>query len=82
MSWFINPPFEIAIVGDEFAAKRKEFDPQFLPNVFLSRGKNEGVLSLLEGKLIKYQTTIYVCRNKSCQLPVIDVKDALKQLNN
>ncbi|MDA3907361.1 MAG: thioredoxin domain-containing protein [Bacteroidales bacterium] len=82
MSWFVSSPFEIAIVGNDFADKRREFDQHFLPNVILSGGKNEGKLSLLEGKLIKNQTIIYVCQNKACQLPVNDVKDALKQLNN
>ncbi len=74
MSWFISPPFEITIVGDDYAAKKREFDKHFLPNVFLSGGKNEGILSLLEGKLVKNQTTIYVCRNKTCQLPTGEVK--------
>jgi uncharacterized protein YyaL (SSP411 family) len=51
-----------------------------LPNVFLSGGKNEGKLSLLEGKLVEGKTTIYVCQNKTCKLPVTDVKQALAQI--
>ena len=80
MSWFASPPYEVVILGNEFETKRKEFNKNYLPNVFLSGGKNEGRLSLLEGKLIEGQTTIYVCQDKSCKLPVTEVKEALKQI--
>ena len=81
MAWFVSEPYEVAIVGKDFEAKRKELDKYYLPNVFLSGGKNEGTLSLLESKLIKGQTTIYVCQNKACKLPVTEVKEALKQIS-
>jgi uncharacterized protein YyaL (SSP411 family) len=80
MTWFANEPYEVAIVGKDYETKRKEIDKHYFPNVFLSGGKNEGGLSLLESKLIKGQTTIYVCQNKACQLPVTEVKEALKQI--
>ena len=80
MAWFVSEPYEVAIVGNDFEAIRKEFDKHYLPNVFLSGGKNEGTLSLLESKLIKNQTTIYVCKNKECKLPTTDIKIALKLL--
>lgn len=80
MAWFASEPYEVAIVGNDFEAKRKEFDTHYFPNVFLSGGKNEGSLSLLKNKLNEGQTTIYVCQNKVCQLPVTEVKEALKQM--
>ncbi|NOR46302.1 MAG: DUF255 domain-containing protein [Candidatus Delongbacteria bacterium] len=80
MTWFVSSPYEVAIVGENFQAKRKEFDKFYLPNVFLSGGKDEGSLSLLEDKLIKDQTTIYVCQNKACKIPVTEVDEALKQI--
>jgi hypothetical protein len=43
-----------------------------------SRWKTEGTLALLEGKLTKGETVIYVCQNKSC--PTTDVEEAMKQL--
>ena len=80
MSWFASPPYEVAILGDDFEVRRKEFNKHYLPNVFLSGGKNEGRLFLLEGKEIEGQTTIYVCQDKACKLPVTDVEEALKQI--
>ena len=47
MAWFAEGPYEVAIVGKEFEARRKELDRHYLSNVILSGGKNEGTLSLL-----------------------------------
>jgi len=80
MSWFVSPPLEVAIIGKDFESKRREFNNYYLPNVFLSGGKNEGNLSLHKDKLISGQTTIYVCQNKACKLPVTEVKEAMKQI--
>lgn len=81
MAWFASPPYEVAILGNEYEAIRKAFNKEYLPDVFFSGGKTEGNLSLLEGKLIEGQTTIYVCRNKTCKVPVTDVNEALVQIN-
>ncbi len=80
MTWFVAEPYFVAIVGKDYEAKRKEFDTWYLPHVFLTGGKTEGALSLLEGKLKEGQTTIYVCQNESCKLPVTEVNEALHQL--
>jgi uncharacterized protein YyaL (SSP411 family) len=76
----IQPLFEVAVVGTDWNAIRKTLDNIYLPNVILMGGKHEGTLKLLENKLVKGQTTIYVCRDKSCKLPVTDAAKALMQL--
>lgn len=81
MAWFSQKTYEVAIVGKDFAAKRKEFDQHYLPNVLLYGGKNEGNLAALEYKLIEGQTTVYVCQNQACKAPTTDTKVALKELN-
>ena len=81
MAWFVGNPYEIAIIGENYEKIRKEFEKEYLPNIFLSGGKEEGSLALHKSKYIKGKTTIYVCRNKVCQLPVYVVKEALKQLD-
>jgi len=80
MSWFASPPYEVAILGNEHKVIRKAFNQKYLPNVFFSGGEGEGKLSLLKGKLIEGQTTIYVCRDKTCKLPLTDVHEAIKQI--
>ena len=80
MAWLAAEPFEVAILGNDFAVKRKELDTHYLPNIFLSGGNSEGSLSLLEGKLVPGKTTIYICRNKSCKFPVTEVGKAVEQI--
>lgn len=77
MIWQVKTPYEVAILGDDFATARKELDQQFLPTSFLLGGKTEGDLELLSYKLVPGQTTIYVCQNKVCKLPVTSVSEAL-----
>jgi len=77
---FTSPLYEVAILGDDCNNKRQQFDQHYLPNVILMGGKTEGSLALLKQKLIPGQTTIYVCHNKSCDLPVTEVQQALQQI--
>ncbi len=74
---FIYEPFEVAIVGDGFDAVRRELDQKYIPNMLLLGGAIEGTIDLLEGKLVKGETTIYVCKNKVCKFPVNTVTEAL-----
>jgi uncharacterized protein YyaL (SSP411 family) len=80
MTYFIHPLAEVAIVGDEWKTRRKELDRYYLPDMILMGGRTAGKLPLLEDKLIQGQTTIYVCKNKACLLPVTGTPQALNQL--
>jgi hypothetical protein len=71
---------EIAIVGKDWKEKLAEFQKNYLPNTIYSGGEHEGILSLLQNKMVKGRTMIYVCKNKSCHLPVEKVSDALNQI--
>ncbi len=79
--WMLDEPYEIAIVGDVAGKLKKEFENHFLPNVFFLGGKTEGSLPLLQNKLVEGQTTIYVCRQKTCKMPVTTVEAALKLMD-
>ncbi|MEZ5003954.1 MAG: thioredoxin domain-containing protein [Chitinophagales bacterium] len=77
MTHFVQPPYEIAIVGSNLHDIRKGFDAYYLPHVLFLGSAKEGDLELLKNKYIKGQTTIYVCQDKACKLPVTTVKEAL-----
>ncbi|MBL4716022.1 MAG: thioredoxin domain-containing protein [Bacteroidia bacterium] len=77
----VYSPYEIAIVGKDAVEKRKELDKNFIPNKLILGGDNEGSLPLLKMKAVKGKTMIYVCKNKSCKLPVENVSEALEQMN-
>jgi uncharacterized protein YyaL (SSP411 family) len=72
-------PYEVAIMGDDHVLQSTQLMKSYLPDVFLMGGKNEN-LPLLENKYVADKTIIYVCRNKVCKLPVMEVQKALEQI--
>lgn len=78
MTHFVKTPYEVAIVGPDFAAKRAEMDNHFLPNSFLLGGNSEGTLELLKSKFVEGKNRIYVCQNKVCKFPVEEVSKAVE----
>ncbi len=76
-----QPLYEVAIVGDQWKDRQSEFDSYYLPNVIYLGGKSEGNLELLANKLVEGETTIYVCENKSCRLPVRETSKALELMD-
>src|SRR5688572_28671917 len=79
----LKPTAEIAIAGIDAEKLREELSTFFLPNVILvGTEKAESPLPLLEGRAgMTAETMIFVCFNKTCQLPVKTVKEALAQLD-
>ena len=80
MALQIKSPYEVAIMGNNWQEKLSEFHQYYLPNTIYLGGDKEGSLTLLQNKLIDNKTTIYVCENKTCQLPVEEVSAAMKQI--
>ncbi|QHT67174.1 thioredoxin domain-containing protein [Rhodocytophaga rosea] len=76
-----QPTAEVAIVGPKVEDFRREISTFYFPNKVLT-GTTEGSdLPLLEGReAIGSKTTIYVCYNRTCQLPVFSIQEAVKQL--
>jgi uncharacterized protein YyaL (SSP411 family) len=69
---------EIAIAGNDFRTVKKELDKQYIPNKITLAG-NKSNLPLLQHKQSE-ETKIYVCRDKTCQLPVASVEEALEHI--
>ena len=76
----IFTPIEIAIVGKKWQGKLSQLQQNFLPDVIYSGCESKSKLPLLRNKNIDGKTMVYVCKNKSCQLPVEVVEDALRQM--
>ncbi|MGV3686857.1 MAG: thioredoxin domain-containing protein [Daejeonella sp.] len=72
--------FEIAITGSEAQQKRLELEKYYVPNKILLGGST-GTLPLLQDKW-HTETKVYVCQSRTCLLPVTEVADAIKQINN
>ncbi|HET8829131.1 MAG TPA: thioredoxin domain-containing protein [Pelobium sp.] len=74
----VTGSFEIAITGNDFLEKRKELQKHYIPNKIILGGK-QGNLPLLQDKFVG-ETRIFVCKDKSCRLPVSNVSEAIKQI--
>lgn len=72
------PFYEIAIVGEDANKTRQQFARKYIPNKVFIGSTNDANLPLLEHKYVPKETLIYVCLNKSCQLPTPDITTALK----
>jgi len=78
----LKPTAEIAIVGPAAQATRQSFADFYLPNAVFAGTETTSNLPLLTDRFaINDQTTIYICYNKTCQLPVHTISEALEQID-
>jgi len=71
---------EVAIVGNEALNFRKSFDKDYLPQCLFAGSISNSQVPMLEGRLQEGKTTIYVCENRVCKLPVYDVNEAIAEI--
>jgi uncharacterized protein YyaL (SSP411 family) len=76
--WQIYGTWEIAITGDRSSELRTEMESRYVANKIIFGGK-KGTLPLLADKTAG-DNRIYVCRNRTCRLPVTSSKEAFEQL--
>jgi uncharacterized protein YyaL (SSP411 family) len=82
LSELIHEPAEVVIAGSEALTLRAELHQHSLPFTLTAGSIGESTLPLLENRLPKSGTLIYVCRDKTCRLPVDNVTNALNQIKN
>lgn len=72
---------EIVIVGPDYQKFADHINARHLPTKVISAAPGESDLPQFEMKsLLNGQTTIYVCYNKACKLPVTSVEKAMEQM--
>jgi uncharacterized protein YyaL (SSP411 family) len=62
--------------------RRVEFGEYYMPQVLFSGSKKESSIPILKDRYQTNETLIYVCINKSCNLPVRSVEEAIDQIKN
>ncbi|MDB5029665.1 thioredoxin domain-containing protein [Mucilaginibacter sp.] len=70
--------YEVAIVGDDAEAFRMALEKNYIPNKIILGGK-KGSLPLLHDKFGDI-TRLFICKDKTCGLPVTNIAEALKQI--
>ena len=78
--YFSEPFYEVAISGTDAKKLKAELDKSYHPNKLYIGSSKESNMPLLENKFVKNESYIYVCRNKTCKLPVKTAKEAAQQL--
>ena len=77
----LTPTAEVAIVGSKAPEMRAELSAFYLQNMLLAGTLTQSELPLLKDRTaILGKTTVYVCYNKTCKLPVYTAAEALEQL--
>ncbi|WP_299991748.1 thioredoxin domain-containing protein [uncultured Pontibacter sp.] len=77
----LQPTAEVAIVGHLAPEMRSELSSFYIPNMLLAGTESQSELPLLKDRsAINGKTTVYVCYNKTCLLPVHTAAEALEQL--
>jgi uncharacterized protein len=80
MLWNTQPFYEIVVSGIDAEFKRKELNAYYIPNKLLAGSNKETDYPLFKERYMDDKTTIYVCVNQQCKLPVHEVEDAMKQI--
>ncbi len=70
---------EVVVCGDDATEKNLQLQSDYHPMSIFMGGKQES-LPLMEHKLIRGKTMVYVCRNRICRLPTEDVEVAKRQM--
>ncbi len=79
---YLGDFYEVAIVGEDAHLKLKELNSFYIPNKLVVGSTAESKLPLLAYKYTEHETTIYVCIDGACKLPVSETSKALKQMSN
>ena len=79
MLWHTLPFHEIAITGADALALRRQFAEHYIPNRIFLGCTAPSTLPLLKGRSLP-SSTIFVCVEKSCKLPVPTVEEAIREL--
>jgi len=70
--------YEIAVTGSDFENFRAEIEKSYIPNKIMLGG-TKGTLPLLQNRFGSI-TQIFICKDKTCGLPVNNITEALKQI--
>ncbi len=70
---------EIVMVGNDSTKYLNELQKQYIPNAIFVASKTEK-LEITKNRLEEGKTSIHICENYTCQLPIYSVEDALKNL--
>lgn len=76
----VYPFKEIVLLGEKCLLFNKELHKNYFPNVLFAGSEKNENLPILENRLVKNKTFIYLCENKTCLMPVETLEAAKEQI--
>ncbi|HSW54441.1 MAG TPA: thioredoxin domain-containing protein [Ignavibacteriaceae bacterium] len=73
--------YELGVVGENYEKEREKISKHFFPNIVLFGSRKESSLKILENRYVKGKTLVYVCENRTCQLPAEDFESVIVQIS-
>jgi uncharacterized protein len=80
MSMMVHQPDEVVITGEKFNEFAATLQQNYIPDAMFAIAKNAADFPLFENRYVAGKTMIYVCKNKTCNMPVSTTEIALKQI--
>ncbi|NNT71384.1 thioredoxin domain-containing protein [Flavobacterium sp. IMCC34852] len=71
---------ELAICGEKAFDYLAQINQQYLPNIVTAGTVADSKLPFLEHRFVKNQSLLYLCQNKSCDLPTTDLQEIIKEI--
>lgn len=80
---YVAPPVEVAVTGpDAESFARALHADAYFPHKVVAFAAQASDLPLLQGRLIRGETAVFVCQNRTCKQPVKSVSAAFEQMSN
>ena len=74
----VDDYFEIVVSGKNAKQTAIKLQQEYLPNCLFSFSEDANELPLFKNRFAPNETRIYVCQDNACKLPVKEITDALK----
>lgn len=78
--WFIEPPLEVAVCGEGALSAAAFLNRRFLPNCICCGSTDGSDVPLLRDKHQSEGLQIYICKDKTCELPLASAEKAIKRI--
>lgn len=82
LCYFLQPLVEVVIVGKSVNEKLIELYKHTASNMIFVVSEGQSDLPLVKNRHVNHKTMIYVCKQKTCQLPTEQVKEALQHIES
>ncbi len=71
---------ELAICGESALEISKKFQAHYLPNIIIAGTNKLSELPFLKNRFQKNKDLFYLCKNKSCDLPVNNLEEIILKI--